>query len=56
VTSVLALGFLALVVVLLFFTDSGRTALVVGVVWTVLVCAGYPIMNRLARRRDSLSA
>ncbi|WP_327140189.1 amino acid permease [Nocardia sp. NBC_01327] len=46
VTSVLALAFLALVVVLLFFTDSGRTAVVVGVVWGVLVCAAYPVLSR----------
>ncbi|MEV6772401.1 amino acid permease [Nocardia sp. NPDC051030] len=45
-TSVLALAFLALVVVLLFFTESGRTAIVVGVVWGVLVCAGYPLLAR----------
>ncbi|WP_036570144.1 amino acid permease [Nocardia sp. BMG51109] len=50
-TSTLALAFLGLVVVLLFFTDSGRTALIVGLVWGVLVCAGYPLMNTLARRR-----
>ncbi|QLY27646.1 amino acid permease [Nocardia huaxiensis] len=46
VTSVLALAFLALVVVLLFFTEGGRTALVVGLVWGVLVCAGYPLLAR----------
>ncbi|MGF6886756.1 AAT family amino acid transporter [Nocardia sp. GAS34] len=56
VSSVLALGFLGLVVVLLFFTDSGRTAVVVGVVWTALVCAGYPIVSRLVRRPDSVNA
>ncbi|MET9487518.1 amino acid permease [Nocardia sp. NPDC006630] len=46
VTSLLALAFLALVVVLLFFTDSGRTAIVVGVVWGALVCAAYPVLSR----------
>ncbi|MFJ4657275.1 amino acid permease [Nocardia sp. NPDC088792] len=46
VTTALALGFLVLVVVLLFFTDGGRTALVVGVAWGVLVCAGYPLLSR----------
>ncbi|MCU1645459.1 MAG: L-asparagine permease [Nocardia sp.] len=51
VTSVLALAFLALVVVLLFFTDSGRTAIVVGVVWGALVCAAYPL---LSRRRNTI--
>ena len=55
VTTVVALGFLGLVVVLLFWTDSGRTALVVGLVWAVLVCAGYPLVNRLARRRESVA-
>ncbi len=56
VSTVLALAFLGLVVVLLFFTDSGRTAIIVGVVWTVLVCAGYPVVNSLVRRRESLNA
>ncbi|WP_067689118.1 amino acid permease [Nocardia jejuensis] len=46
VTTVIALIFLALVVVLLFFTESGRTAIVVGLVWGVLVCAGYPLLSR----------
>jgi L-asparagine transporter-like permease len=40
-TSVVALAFLALVVVLLFFSDDGRTAIVVGAVWFVLVVLGY---------------
>ncbi|MDR7172681.1 L-asparagine transporter-like permease [Nocardia kruczakiae] len=56
VSSVLALAFLGLVVVLLFWTDSGRTALVVGLVWAVLVCAGYPVVNRLARRRAAAAS
>jgi len=50
---VLALAFLGLVVVLLFWTDSGRTALAVGLGWAVVVCAGYPVVNRLGRRRAS---
>ncbi|MGW5571088.1 amino acid permease [Nocardia thailandica] len=50
VTSVLALALLGLVVVLLFFTDSGRTALIVGAVWAALVCGGYVLQNRLSRR------
>lgn len=50
VTSVLALAFLGLVLVLLFWTDSGRTAVIVGVAWGIVVCAGYPIVNRLVRR------
>ncbi|UOT01224.1 amino acid permease [Rhodococcus opacus] len=48
VTTPLALGFLGLVVVLLFFTDSGRTALAVGAVWAGLVCVGYAALTRLA--------
>ncbi|WP_280478602.1 amino acid permease [Nocardia asiatica] len=48
-TTVLALAFLGLVVVLLLFTDSGRTAVVVGVVWAVLVSAGYLTLNKLGR-------
>ncbi|MBF6194285.1 amino acid permease [Nocardia implantans] len=47
-TTVLALAFLGLVVVLLLFTDSGRTALVVGAVWAVLVSAGYVALRKLA--------
>jgi L-asparagine transporter-like permease len=46
VATVLALAFLALVVVLLFFSADGRTALVVGVVWAVLICLGYPLLTR----------
>jgi amino acid transporter, AAT family len=41
VTAVLALTFLALVVVLLFFSTEGRAALVVGAVWAAVVCVGY---------------
>ncbi|WP_280495696.1 amino acid permease [Nocardia asiatica] len=48
-TTALALAFLGLVVVLLLFTDSGRTAVVVGVVWAVLVSAGYLTLNKLGR-------
>lgn len=46
VTTVLALAFLVLVVVLLFFTEAGRSALLVGVVWAVLVCVGYPLLSK----------
>ncbi|MFQ6326832.1 amino acid permease [Nocardia sp. CWNU-33] len=49
-TTVLALAFLGLVVVLLFCTESGRTAVVVGAVWAVLVCAGYVVLDRLGKR------
>ncbi|MGW4774287.1 amino acid permease [Nocardia sp. NPDC004278] len=47
VTTWLALGLLGLVVFLLFFTDSGRIALVVGAVWAVVVSVGYLMMTRL---------
>jgi amino acid transporter, AAT family len=40
-TNVLALAFLALVVVLLFFSDDGRTAIAVGVVWFLIVVLGF---------------
>ncbi|TQC41542.1 amino acid permease [Rhodococcus sp. WS4] len=57
VTTPLALGFLGLVVVLLFFTDSGRTAVAVGAVWAGLVCAGYAALTRLTPAgRDSSSS
>lgn len=46
ITTALALAFLGLVVVLLFFTEDGRSALVVGAVWGLLVCAAYPLMSR----------
>ncbi|MUM08192.1 MULTISPECIES: amino acid permease [unclassified Mycolicibacterium] len=45
-TTALALGLLGLVVVLLFFTDSGRTALAVGAVWAAMVCVGYLALTR----------
>ncbi|TQF73424.1 amino acid permease [Rhodococcus spelaei] len=48
VTNWLALAFLALVVVLLFFSSAGRTALVVGAVFGALVSAGYYLVH--ARR------
>ncbi|MEU4707946.1 amino acid permease [Nocardia salmonicida] len=52
VTTWAALGFLGLVVVLLLWTDGGRTALVVGAVWAALVCAGYYAFGR----RDAVHA
>ncbi|MGV9614225.1 amino acid permease [Nocardia xishanensis] len=58
VTSVAALTFLGLVVVLLFWTESGRTAIVVGVVWAVLVCAGYLAMEKFGggvREKEDVS-
>ncbi|MFW0790577.1 amino acid permease [Gordonia sp. CPCC 205333] len=41
-----ALAFLALVFVLLFFSESGRIALIVGAVWFGLVGAGYLVWSR----------
>ncbi|MFC9897122.1 amino acid permease [Nocardia sp. NPDC127579] len=51
ITTWLALAFLALVVVLLFLTESGRTAIAVGVGWGVLVCGGYFALTRLKTAR-----
>ncbi|MFI9508136.1 amino acid permease [Nocardia sp. NPDC052566] len=48
-TTVAALAFLGLVVVLLFFDESGRTAVVVGVVWAALVGIGYLVLTRLEK-------
>jgi L-asparagine transporter-like permease len=44
-TNVAALAFLALVVGLLFFSHDGRTALLVGVIWAVVVCVGYLMVD-----------
>ncbi|EID12286.1 putative amino acid permease [Mycobacterium xenopi RIVM700367] len=41
VTTAVALAFLALVVVLLFFSAHGRMAILVGVIWLALVSIGY---------------
>lgn len=41
VTTWLALSFLTLVVVLLFFSEGGRTAILVGAVWFLFVVLGY---------------
>jgi L-asparagine transporter-like permease len=51
-TTFLALGFLALVVVLLFFTEDGRTAILVGAVWFVIVTLGY-FVHRGDRSRQT---
>ena len=45
-TMVATLAFLGLVLVLLFFSESGRIALLVGVVWFALVVAGYLAWTR----------
>ncbi|MCP2279623.1 amino acid permease [Nocardia amikacinitolerans] len=52
VTTWLALGLLALVVILLLFTGSGRTAVAVGAVWAVAVAAGYQMTKRAVRHED----
>ncbi|WP_431950686.1 amino acid permease [Nocardia lijiangensis] len=54
VTTAFALGLLVLVVILLLFTGSGRTAVVVGAVWAVAVSAGYLALTRLAPRESDL--
>lgn len=55
VTTALALGFLVLVVVLLFCTEAGRSAVIVGVVWGALVCAAYPLLSRKRQSAESAS-
>lgn len=45
VTTVLALAFLALVIVLLFFTTDGRTAIAVGAIWFALVVVGFLVQR-----------
>jgi AAT family amino acid transporter len=55
VTTVLALAFLALVVVLLFFTAHGRSAVLVGVIWFVFVVIGFFVqrVETAARARQA---
>ncbi len=48
ITTWLALAFLALVFVLLFFDRDGRIALIVGAVWFAAVGVGYMVWNRTA--------
>lgn len=48
-TNILAMALLALVIVLLFFTADGRTALVAGAIWFVLMSLGYVVMVRRSR-------
>ncbi|MFC4603192.1 amino acid permease [Rhodococcus kronopolitis] len=45
VTNWLALAFLAGVLVLLFFSSAGRTALGVGAVFAMIVCGGYLLLR-----------
>ncbi|CPY71269.1 Putative amino acid permease [Mycobacteroides abscessus] len=56
VTNVLALGFLALVVLLLFFTEDGRTAVLVGVVWFIIVVLGYFVHHGEPAHRETQDA
>ncbi|EGD56826.1 amino acid permease [Gordonia neofelifaecis] len=49
-----ALAFLALVFVLLFFTDDGRIALMVGAVWFAGVVIGYVIWSRKPLREEAV--
>ncbi|CPU63005.1 Putative amino acid permease [Mycobacteroides abscessus] len=56
VTNILALGFLALVVLLLFFTEDGRTAILVGVVWFIIVVLGYFVHHGEPAHRETQDA
>ncbi|GAC69936.1 amino acid permease [Gordonia soli] len=53
VTTWLALAFLALVLVLLFFSTDGRVALVVGAIWFTGVGIGYLVWARTRAGSDS---
>ncbi len=55
-TNLLALAFLALVVVLLFFTEDGRTAIFVGLVWFVIVVLGYFVHHDEPARHEKQDA
>jgi L-asparagine transporter-like permease len=48
------LVFLALVVVLLFFDEDGRIALLVGAVWFALVGIGYAVWSRTGTAHDAV--
>jgi amino acid transporter, AAT family len=54
VTTMLALVLLALVVVLSFFSADGRTALLVGTAWAVLMCAAYRLANKVSGQRPRM--
>lgn len=43
-TNLVALAFMAFVVVILAFTESGRTALVVGAIWIALLSIAYAVL------------
>lgn len=58
ITNWIALGSIALVVVLLARNADGRVTLYVGAFWTLLLTTGYALINRLSRRQgatDSLN-
>ncbi|WP_132991866.1 amino acid permease [Gordonia zhaorongruii] len=56
VTTVLTLLFLAMVLVLLFFSENGRIALTVGAVWFIGVTVGYFAWSRRTPTRPSPTA
>ncbi|WP_309081351.1 amino acid permease [Zhihengliuella sp.] len=56
VLNYVTLGFMALVVLILAFTDAGRTALVVGAVWMGLLVVGYKLfIGTEGRKRPVLA-
>lgn len=54
VLSYLGLAFMAFIVVILGFSESGRTALVVGVVWLALLLVAYRFVGAEGRRKIEL--
>ncbi|GAA1356111.1 amino acid permease [Arthrobacter rhombi] len=54
VLSYLGLAFMAFIVVILGFSESGRTALVVGIVWIVLLLIAYQFVGADGRRKIDL--
>ncbi|MGJ0117816.1 amino acid permease [Williamsia sp. MIQD14] len=50
ISTVIALAFFAMVIVLLFFSDSGRIAVVVGAIWFAGVTVGYVVSTRRGSR------
>lgn len=53
ITTLTALAFFAMVVVLLFFTESGRIAVVVGAIWFAGITIAYFAMIARRRRRSA---
>lgn len=54
VLSYLGLAFMVCIVFILFFSESGRTALVVGAVWTAMLLIAYRFVGPEGRRRIEL--